>query len=344
MADRISNRIESVDILKGIAILTVVIGHSGFGSYISKYLASFHMQVFFLLSGLLYRPKKYQCFGDLFKRKARTILVPYCFFAAITIVLCAIVSVVTHSNPYDFPNCLLGLIWSNRSIFPVTGGIWFLQCLFWVEIVFWLIESHTSSKILFGTILLFAILAYVQSQSSIYLPFAMDSALGAIVFYAIGYYAKPIFKKCTGFVSNRPKAVLISGCCLLSGAALAFVNGEVNPRTCTYAVYPLYYLNALLTIFGLYILACMFEKSENGIIQRINAGLIRCGRNSIVFLGFNQIVIICLYNLCNLCFSFETQIQKGLRNIGICATSCILLYCMTFLFEKTRLRVLVGKQ
>lgn len=344
MPDKQINRIESVDILKGIAILTVVVGHSGFGSYITKYLAAFHMQVFFFLSGLLYKPNRYKCFRDILSRKARTILVPYCFFAVVTIVLCAMASMITHANPYDFPGCLLGIIWSNRSIFPITGGIWFLQCLFWVELVFWFLESHTSHNTLYGAMLLFFILAYVQSKSNIMLPFAMDSALSAIVFYGIGYSAKSFWGRCAACGKNEMSAFLISFCLLLGGAVLAFVNGDVNPRTCTYAIYPLYYLNALITIVGLSIFACLLEKSESGFIKWVDAGLIRCGRNSIIFLGFNQLIINCLYYLCNLCFPFETQVQKGLRNIGICAMSCILLYCMTFLFEKTKLRVLVGKQ
>lgn len=343
MPDKTINRIESVDILKGIAILTVVVGHSGFGSYITKYLATFHMQVFFFLSGLLYKPNKYPCFGDFCRRKARTILVPYCFFAVITIVLCTIVSIITRSNPYNFPGCLLGIIWSNRSLFPITGGIWFLQCLFWVELVFWFFESHTSHNALYGVMLLFLLLAYVQSQSNIMLPFAIDSALSAVVFYGIGYFSKPFWERCVACEKNKMKAFLISFCFLLSGAVLAFVNGDVNPRTCTYAIYPLYYLTALLTIVGLSIFACLLEKSENGFMQRVNAGLIRCGKHSIVFLGFNQIIINGLYYLSNVCFPFATKLQKGLRNIGICAISCILLYCMTFLFERTRLRVLVGK-
>lgn len=344
MDSRIIKRITSIDILKGIAIITVVIGHSGCGPYISKYLSSFHMQVFFFLSGILYSPKKYQCFRDLLKRKVNVILLPFLFFATMTLIVCAIISIANDSNPYNFPNCLLGLIWGNRSIFPITGGIWFLQCLFIVEIVFWLIESHIPLKHLKYTIILFVILAYIQSYNNIYLPFSIDSAISAMVFYAIGYYAKPILTNCTVFVSNKFNSVFVSCVCLIIGGVLSFVNGEVNPRTCTYSIYFLYYLNALLTIFGLFIFACLIEKANIPIIQLMNKILIRCGRNSIVFLGFNQIIIVCFYNIFNNYFTFETQIQKGVRNLEICILTCIILYFTTFLFEKTKLRFLVGKQ
>ena len=50
-------RIEWVDIAKGIAILLVIIGHTvKFGSLSRNIIFSFHMPLFFILSGYTFRP------------------------------------------------------------------------------------------------------------------------------------------------------------------------------------------------------------------------------------------------------------------------------------------------
>ncbi|WP_442945177.1 acyltransferase family protein [Nostoc sp.] len=50
-----SQRIEWIDCWKGLAIITVVVGH--IIAPVSKYIFWFHMPLFFFLSGYLYRKK-----------------------------------------------------------------------------------------------------------------------------------------------------------------------------------------------------------------------------------------------------------------------------------------------
>ena len=56
----VNKRIEWIDIARGFAILFVIIGHS-LGNYFSSYFANliyvFHMPIFFVLSGYLYKRK-----------------------------------------------------------------------------------------------------------------------------------------------------------------------------------------------------------------------------------------------------------------------------------------------
>ena len=45
----------SFDILKGLGILLMIMGHVGFGELFSKYIHAFHMPLFFLISGYFYK-------------------------------------------------------------------------------------------------------------------------------------------------------------------------------------------------------------------------------------------------------------------------------------------------
>lgn len=50
-------RNKTIDISRGIAIILMVIGHSGCNEYVRKFIYLFHMAVFFMISGYLFTPK-----------------------------------------------------------------------------------------------------------------------------------------------------------------------------------------------------------------------------------------------------------------------------------------------
>lgn len=49
-----SNRIEEVDISKGIGMVLVITGHLCVGAPLRNFIYSFHMPLFFVLSGFVY--------------------------------------------------------------------------------------------------------------------------------------------------------------------------------------------------------------------------------------------------------------------------------------------------
>ena len=73
-----SSRLKWADIAKGIGIVLVVWGHSSLPFEFRKWVYSFHMPLFFILSGYFYKSQKYG-FTDFFLRKLRTLIIPYFF-------------------------------------------------------------------------------------------------------------------------------------------------------------------------------------------------------------------------------------------------------------------------
>ena len=72
--DTSNRRIEWIDIAKGIGILLVILGHTIALKY-SKVLYTFHMPLFFLLSGLV--AKECCSFKDVFINKTKRVLKPW---------------------------------------------------------------------------------------------------------------------------------------------------------------------------------------------------------------------------------------------------------------------------
>ena len=73
-----SNRIVSFDILKGGGILLVILGHIQIPYMLKTVIYSFHMPLFFFVSGCFFRPISLR---EFFAKKTRQLLIPWAFFA-----------------------------------------------------------------------------------------------------------------------------------------------------------------------------------------------------------------------------------------------------------------------
>lgn len=123
-----------LDIMKGIGILLVVIGHNfDNNSKIFIYIYSFHMPLFFLLSGYFF---KYEHnFKKFINKKTYSIIMPYLYFSLISIIL---YNMFISSNLY----ALSTFFFSNRlgmGNIPYNTPLWFLSCLFLISMFYYLI-------------------------------------------------------------------------------------------------------------------------------------------------------------------------------------------------------------
>lgn len=89
-----SERIMWIDALRGFAILLVVVGHILLmrywpdGDLVKKYIYSFHMPLFMLISGFFAKKTlkfiSFRAMGDYLKRKAFQLMMPFCVFGVST--------------------------------------------------------------------------------------------------------------------------------------------------------------------------------------------------------------------------------------------------------------------
>lgn len=64
-----------IDYAKGIGIILMIMGHIGFGQKFDIWIHSFHMPLFFVISGVLYR--KPDDMRQHIRKRIRSLLVPY---------------------------------------------------------------------------------------------------------------------------------------------------------------------------------------------------------------------------------------------------------------------------
>ncbi len=157
-------RVVWIDYAKGIGIILVVYGHVMIGLNNAKLLQqgdlftryfldfslnftyTFHMALFFFLSGLLASTKKISSFHDLssfLHKKAASILYPYLIWSLIQGVLNALMSPYTNApfSIFDLPGRILAV--------PI-GHFWFLYVLFAYHVCFTLLSRFFRLPIVLG--------------------------------------------------------------------------------------------------------------------------------------------------------------------------------------------------
>ena len=208
------NRIEWIDLAKGICISLVVLHHAtvsvGYSFSFEDALLSFRMPLYFILSGLFF--KQYEGFVGFLKRKMNKLFIPFTFFLITTSVIPFWIIHQANSLEYFF-NDHNGPVYN----FP----IWFLLCLFEINILFYLIQMVTRLTVnhyqIFGIILLSSIcgcIGLALAANEIRIPLYIGSSLTAIPFFAFGWW----LRKYTSFLSspiNLKLDIPIIAACLL---------------------------------------------------------------------------------------------------------------------------------
>lgn len=200
-------RIEWIDTAKGICILLVVANHiftfydfahiyEGSYARMGDFLSSFRMPLYFFLSGLFF--KRYGGLRLFMVKKTNKLLIPFLFFYAVFSV--ALPALIIHSgssilNLRDtvpapaLPTLLLDFYHNDCQL--INGPLWFLLCLFEVNMVFFAITSichRLRSVCLLSLLAGFSGLAL--SYGHIDLPASADTALTCVPFFAFGLFTR----------------------------------------------------------------------------------------------------------------------------------------------------------
>lgn len=188
------NNIDWVDILKGIGIILVVIGHV-YSGFISKFIFLFHMPLFFFISGFLFKKNKNQT--SYFKDKVKQLLVPY----SIYLVILYLTFTEFPNNQNELIKYIVKPIFGGRALVNETGVFWFITCLFFTQqIACYLIKTFSEKKINI-VIIISLVIAYLDSYffSQYMIPLAFDVVFASLPFFYVGYiirqkkYFPPLF-------------------------------------------------------------------------------------------------------------------------------------------------------
>lgn len=144
-------RIEWIDIAKGLLIILVIFGHLNAVKWfpkldgIIKWIYSFHMMAFFILSGMVFNPRTN--FIAFLSSKLKTLLIPYGVFSIFGL-LGVYKQFLINKNFGEF----VGNIFTT---YVYGEGMWFLCALFSIEIVFYFLIRVKKGHLLILFVLMF---------------------------------------------------------------------------------------------------------------------------------------------------------------------------------------------
>ena len=181
-------RLDWVDVARGIGIIAVVAGHVWTRGPLRDAMYSFHMPLFFLLSGMLSRPHPVGAFA---RRQLVSQMRPYAIFLLALIAIDQLVEParghlpIFHQWPQDLLPILLGGYWLRG---PYTI-FWFVPCLMMARILFNLALSRWPdpldprwSLLLIPTLILAYGIGYVTPAS----PLGLFSVPMAMILLWVG--------------------------------------------------------------------------------------------------------------------------------------------------------------
>lgn len=181
-----------IDIAKGIGIIAVVAGHTGF-YYFHHYFFWFHMPLFFILSGYLYKPaNNMSALISWTKKRTKQLLIPYISFG---LLISLLIYIGNGNHSLLFSN-ILDLLYSGQEVEIIFTVFWFILTLYLTQISFAFLKYYFKDKTIMIIILCcYCVAQFISHSSSISLPWNVDVVLISIAYYSIGFYSKDIFLK-----------------------------------------------------------------------------------------------------------------------------------------------------
>ena len=265
----------SFDIMKGIAMLAVIIGH--ITTQCHGFIYSFHMPLFFIVSGYFFRSGNQR---EFMKKDVKHLLYPYLLTCA------AILMVYTLRSIFVQKDCIsswiLAAFYGSATLshvsyycakIPRIGAIWFLLALFWCKNLFLLIVKHTRYPFLIS--LLVSVVSALINRYIINAPFTILIGFSATIFYYLGYWVR----KQGGF--DRLNILLAVGCIMVW--LFAMLTSDMSIANALYKNYPVNVIGALGGTYGMYLVSTLLSTTK-WIVSR-----------SFEWFGRNSLTILCLH-------------------------------------------------
>jgi len=264
--------IKWIDILKGIGIIAVVIGHI-WGGQLSRMMYVFHMPLFFFISGYLSKPTT-DCKAFLIK-KTKSLIIPYIVYLIPIYLVFYGLPELTFKGITEY--IALPII-GGRFLMGSLGIFWFITCLYLTQQFMNYILSRFENKIVFYIMVFFLIGSYLNSLlfPNLWLPWNANVVLASAPIYYIGYRYKR-----TKLEMNS--ILILIGSLLVFGFSYMYPNNVYDMKNAKYG-YPLITLiSSIVVILGLKIISEYFSQ-----IKILEKPLSELGKASMVIMYLHQ--------------------------------------------------------
>lgn len=341
-----NRRIDWIDNLRGLAIILVIIGHVHvvYPSWLKTEIYSFHMPLFFFLSGMVFSISKYNSFFEFLRKKIRTIVVPLILFSIIAWTINYLYYYVLLNNiEVDSIQGYIGkLIVESHGDASYRSAFWFLPAIFTSQIILFFIVKYSKEWLAAILYIVFAMIGgvYIQCGGPA-LPWCVDLIFVTVPFMGAGYFIRKNWTKISRYVNvySMILGLVINLCTMyvnytIMGKEIDLNSGDIgNPI--------LYFVSACA---GILALVSLFTSKT---MKKANLPILKyAGKNSILFYVLSDMTFIIsdilIFNILKLnTEGFSQSIQIVVMLLYVMITIAI-LWIITRTFARV-FDVILGK-
>lgn len=250
-----TERIKYIDAVKGFAVLLMIFGHMKIHN-LNWIIYSFHMPLFFILSGFFFNPIKSV------SKRAKSLLIPYAY-SALIIVFLEVIFQCFQFFTTDATFSITSIEWTIISaicgsgkiagignyFIPDIGPIWFLIALALGNYILHIIKRielkfNLQHGVIFGC-LISAILGWTISLVRGQVPFSINQALEVPLFL---WFGNILHREIKTHSCNSNHKFIIAISLVLPWALLLYINHNKQYMSMTYMesiYFPIYIIGAM---------------------------------------------------------------------------------------------------
>ena len=275
-------RITWIDTVRAIAMITVVLGHMPVKKWELIWTYSFHLPVFFLISGASYALSSRagtMPVWSYIKHRARGLLIPYFCLSFLMLPVWYLNYKIMGNSTTTVKKEIIGIFVSNSSIVKgPTNATWFFTTLFLTTICYFLLDRicrHHFAKV-FSWCMIIGCCGFLISFTDlgkIYLPWHIHTIPVAVLYFGLGV---GFMRSYSTIMKPFEKYRYFYGILFfVIGSAAGFLNGKVSMHANSYNNGLLFLMSSLCISFSLVLLLQQIPEKVSRVLRFI-------GRNTLV--------------------------------------------------------------
>lgn len=271
-------RIDYLDVAKGIGILLMVSAHIYDSEYYQVIVYSFHMPLFILISGFLLGKSRNadKPFGKFFISRFKGLMVPY-----IITEIC-VLPLFYFRYGYQLSD-LKWIITDSLFLYHTRGNAtWFLLSLFLSENIFWLLRKCCKNKYILAVICTLLYILSACPYSGNHIVVILLRGLHGMFFLAVGYSLSRMERV---FKMSVISILLLT----VSFALAALYNGKVAMVDSNYGNIVLYTYTSFVGSYLVVLISKWITKKQP--LRKITDCFIYWGRNSLYVVCSHLIIL-----------------------------------------------------
>lgn len=277
-----SERIEYIDVAKGIGILLVYVGHCSTGtpdiSSVIEWIYAFHMPLFFFASGLLFPREKMHIF-TFYRNKFASLVIPYILFS--------IIHYVTFKM-FHMPAGAIGIVLHGWG----SNALWFIPILLLVNIAHYHIMYGSSFERIITMLILITCLIWKVSTNG-WSSYCISELPWFYFCFVSGFLMKAEVQKMENF--KHPWIYSVLGFLIMSILVFAIAypyNSNYRHQDDDCICWIMRYAVGLFGSLSTLLLSISFSR-----VSRCKKALSWFGKNSLVILCTHQLFYMILQNV-----------------------------------------------